>query len=430
MKLTTKIIPDNKIYAYLSLYPGKDPEEVRKILCDDLLKRMKRVAATAIIVILLSILSIFFQKTDGMNVLERENVNGSTVSVPILVVDEWGEQEVLLTLNPLRMNEGEIDAMQKEVSDALDRTVLSGNPSFEEVYHDLYLPEELEGFPVLLSWSTSDPGKIQTNGRVLNDDLENAFYVTICARVLYGEEFRLYERQAILRPPILNEAERKARSLLKELSEYENETEGEKEFVLPEEIDGAKIEPVRKKKIPKALPGVFLGTVLLVGAWSNFFSSLGEKKKARFTKAEIQCKEFLSKLSILLAAGMPLRGAWKKITEDFGEEKDRGMLYENMAVTCREFMNGSTENTAYERFGERMEITRYQRIAAVLSQSVTKGVAELPELLSAEIREAVADEREQIRIRGEQAGTKLLMPMMGFLTIVFAILLVPAFITF
>jgi tight adherence protein C len=77
-----------------------------------------------------------------------------------------------------------------------------------------------------------------------------------------------------------------------------------------------------------------------------------------------------------------------------------------------------------------MELTRYQRIAGVLSQAVTKGVSELPEILASEIKEAVADERERIKIRGEQASTKLLVPMTGLLVIVFAILMVPAFVSF
>ena len=51
-------------------------------------------------------------------------------------------------------------------------------------------------------------------------------------------------------------------------------------------------------------------------------------------------------------------------------------------------------------------------------------------LLLQEAKEVMAQERATIRQKGEQAGTKLLLPMMGLLGLVFAILLVPAFQTF
>jgi dihydrodipicolinate synthase/N-acetylneuraminate lyase len=47
-----------------------------------------------------------------------------------------------------------------------------------------------------------------------------------------------------------------------------------------------------------------------------------------------------------------------------------------------------------------------------------------------EAKEVMAQERAGIKVKGEQAGTKLLFPMMGLLFLVFAILLVPAFLTF
>ena len=48
-------------------------------------------------------------------------------------------------------------------------------------------------------------------------------------------------------------------------------------------------------------------------------------------------------------------------------------------------------------------------------------------LLLQEAKEVMAQEKAHIRQKGEQAGTKLLLPMMGMLFLVFAILLVPAF---
>ena len=77
-----------------------------------------------------------------------------------------------------------------------------------------------------------------------------------------------------------------------------------------------------------------------------------------------------------------------------------------------------------------MGVLVYQRMASLLTQNVSKGIQGIQTLLLQEAKEAMAQERANIKIKGEQAGTKLLLPMMGMLVLVFAILLVPAFWSF
>ena len=85
---------------------------------------------------------------------------------------------------------------------------------------------------------------------------------------------------------------------------------------------------------------------------------------------------------------------------------------------------------AYEDFGRRIGVLAYRRMASLLAQNVSKGVQGMRNLLLQESKEVMAQERANIKAKGEQAGTKLLFPMMGMLFLVFAILLVPAFQSF
>ncbi len=428
MKVTDLLIPDNKIYAYMGLYPGKTREEVKNLLVTSLKKRIFK--AVPVVVLLIAAVVLFGRDKEEERKIQREDVNGVTISYPVTIKNIHGEISGYLQVDPVRMSDEEIDLTELKVESLLDEKVVGNNISFGEVMTDLVFPEELEGFPVLLVWSTSDPGVIRTDGRVINSDLQDERHVTVCAKVIYGEEFRLYERDVTVVPMRYDERETSFRSAFADLQKYEQTKGFEKEFFLPDTIKDATFLPGGRKKVPVAAGSIMLVVISFIFIWKSFYSSLEEKRKKRALKAESDCKEFLSRLSILLTAGLPLRSAWKKMTDDYAESGVHGALAENMSVTCRELMNGSSEKLAYERFGERMENTRYQRIAAILSQAVTKGVSELPELLNAEMREALADEREKIKIRGEQAGTKLLLPMTGFLIIVFALLLVPAFRTF
>ena len=52
------------------------------------------------------------------------------------------------------------------------------------------------------------------------------------------------------------------------------------------------------------------------------------------------------------------------------------------------------------------------------------------ELMNEEMLLAWEEKKRKARQQGEKIGTKLLLPMMGMLTIVFIMILVPAFLSF
>jgi len=90
----------------------------------------------------------------------------------------------------------------------------------------------------------------------------------------------------------------------------------------------------------------------------------------------------------------------------------------------------TSEAVVYEAFGGRIGVLAYRRMASLLTQNVSKGVQDIRILLLQEAKEVMAQEKANIRQKGEQAGTKLLLPMTGLLLLVFAVLLVPAFRSF
>ena len=85
---------------------------------------------------------------------------------------------------------------------------------------------------------------------------------------------------------------------------------------------------------------------------------------------------------------------------------------------------------AYERFGERCQISGYRKLGNTLSRNLQKGNQGLLELLETQVDEAFEERKNVARKCGEEAGTKLLFPMMLMLGIVMVILLVPAMLAF
>jgi hypothetical protein len=88
------------------------------------------------------------------------------------------------------------------------------------------------------------------------------------------------------------------------------------------------------------------------------------------------------------------------------------------------------ESIAYEQYGRRTGLIPYIKFSSLISQNLKKGNRGFTELLMKEAIEAFEDRKETAKRLGEEAGTKLLIPMMIMLIIVFLIILVPAFWSF
>lgn len=105
-------------------------------------------------------------------------------------------------------------------------------------------------------------------------------------------------------------------------------------------------------------------------------------------------------------------------------------MYEEVTAACYEMQSGISEAQAYERFGKRCQLSEYIRLGTVLSQNLKKGSSGLVQLLTMEADASLTERKNHARKIGEQAGTKLLLPMIVMLGIVLVILMVPAFLSF
>lgn len=128
---------------------------------------------------------------------------------------------------------------------------------------------------------------------------------------------------------------------------------------------------------------------------------------------------------------MTLQGAWKKILSVYNEKSgESNVLYDEMLVTLHEIESGKGEALAYEDFGKRCGLPNYRRFGNLLSQNLKKGAGELESLLEQEALQAREERRNNAKKLGEEAGTKLLMPMIIMFGIVIAVIIVPAFLSF
>jgi hypothetical protein len=70
------------------------------------------------------------------------------------------------------------------------------------------------------------------------------------------------------------------------------------------------------------------------------------------------------------------------------------------------------------------------KLSALLSQNIRKGSNNLLQILRQEADHAFAERKNQAKKLGEEAGTKLLLPMMMMLCVVMVIIMIPAYFSF
>ena len=134
---------------------------------------------------------------------------------------------------------------------------------------------------------------------------------------------------------------------------------------------------------------------------------------------------------MLLSAGLSVRNAWERIVLLYkGKEKARSLIYTEMNWAMREMQKGVPELEVYERFGIRVGLIHYKKLMALFIMDKKRGSINLLEAMNQEMLQAWEEQKRKTKQQGEKAGTKLLIPMMGMLAVVFIMILVPAFLSF
>lgn len=422
------LVPEGKLRDAMELYPGKTREEVRGLLYGEVKKKLLPGIVAAVFFLVLAVFA--GQKPQEEGIL-RPAPGKDAVSVQVQVELENGPAELPLSIGALEYEESRIEELHREAEQYLETVMRGENESLEKVTGDLVFPTALPQTGGDISWSTDAPWLVTAEGEVLNHGLEEPETAEITAKISYGSEVRVFSRKIAVYPAVYTEEELLLQKVQKELAAGEEETRTKERFFLPAEVLGYPVHRAEGSGFSATGFLVLLAVAVPLLLYSGYFGRLDTRRKERKELAEGCYSEFVTKLSLLLAAGNSVRQAFVRLAAEY--EKNYGpthVLAAELRVTRQELDNGRSETVVYEDFGRRIGVLAYRRMASLLTQSVSRGVQGMRNLLLQEAKEVMAQEKAHIRQKGEQAGTKLLLPMMGMLFLVFAILLVPAFQSF
>lgn len=132
---------------------------------------------------------------------------------------------------------------------------------------------------------------------------------------------------------------------------------------------------------------------------------------------------FLNKLTLLINAGMTITKAWEKIVLN---NQKQTPFYEEVAAVMQDIHRGKPEFQAFEDFARRCRVPEITRFTAVVLQNMKKGSSELVPILRLQANECWEMRKNAAKRLGEEASTKLLLPMMLMFIAILLITATPA----
>ena len=138
-------------------------------------------------------------------------------------------------------------------------------------------------------------------------------------------------------------------------------------------------------------------------------TSLKESIEKRRRSIQMEFPEFVNKLTLLVNAGMTISKAWEKIINENTKEH---ILYDEMRYSLMEIKAGKPEAVAYEEFARRCRVKEVTKFVSVIVMNLKRGGSEVVPVLKAQGNECWEMRKNAARQLGEEASTKILIPLM------------------
>lgn len=326
-----------------------------------------------------------------------------------------------------KLTKKEADKILLQAKRELGHILKGENETLSGVKSDLYFIEQFPDLPVEVEWTDKAPEYFYSDGSFREDvEISESVECRVTA-ILSCQDFCMdYEERLTILPRSIETGQK----LLEKVEQNAKDYSEDAVLKLPTEYAGKTI--LWKK--PMDLTFLYLGMLMAAACvLLKFGGSQDQQKKVAERKASMEkdYAQIISKFTMLLSAGLNVRNAWERIDRLYiAGNKEFRPVYEEMHKAVLEMQRGIPELEVYERFGKTTGLTSYKKLMALFILEKRRGSTNLLEAMNQEMLQAWELQKRNTKQQGEKAGTKLLIPMMGMLAVVFVMILVPAFLSF
>lgn len=376
-----------------------------------------------------------------------------------------GEKEsesVTIRVSPKAYTYKQAQDLLDQAETQLQKQLPGRNDSLDDVRYPLQLPQSLLDDTISAEYTISPYGVIDdTSGVIVGDLTENGTPVTVEATLKVQELERICRYAAVVFPPALTDKEQFSADLDTALRAADNSDPTSDQIRLPAYAGDTPLSWSRPKG--PFLTILFILTLLLPTLfWFQKDEKMKELAKKRRELLDLDYSELLFKLTLLIGAGLTIKGAFSRICsqqealqnssslparggkDSMQHPTERNKLpsgkgsrpesahpvYGEIQILLREITDGVPEETAYENFGRRCGLPTYIKLGSLLAQNLRKGSSGLTALLEKEAFLSLQQHRTAARKMGERASMRMLFPMLLMFVDVMLIMMVPAMLSF
>lgn len=169
---------------------------------------------------------------------------------------------------------------------------------------------------------------------------------------------------------------------------------------------------------------IIAGPAVAVGTYIFTDSIEEENFKKRSKAIRYDFPEFLTKLVLLVNAGLTLERAWWTILKDVKGEPT--ILIKELTKTYNDMSSNIPKSKCLNDLSKRCKTPEVSKFTSIVLQNISRGSDSMVFMLQQLSDECWEERKQMAKQKGEEASTKLLFPMMLMLVAVFLVVLVPA----
>lgn len=404
-----------------------------------------------ILIILLCTNSVSFVFTlfDNKNTsifIEKEDYTGGNREVFLQLTKEEQKKDITLSVSPRIYTKEETYQKMEEAFSYLEEHMKGKNDSLDHITSDLDLSLDENVYPFEIECTSNQYIVVNNEGIVQNDEaelkkngysnIEEGIPVTIRITLHYQAFYQEKDFHLVVYKKEQSKDEKIFSTVIRKLEQIEKNASGEEYVELPMVIDGVSVKRTDDKKINAVCVWIF-GLVLSGLLCLREHEEKKEKEKKRLENLQRCYPWFVNELVLLLGSGMQVKNIFSLLLGDYKQQntlrtKDnyQKVLMDELEVACNSFRMGMSEETVYYQLGRRLKLPCYIKLMTLLEQNVKKGSKGMTAIMEQEEHAALEARKNMAKKYGEEAGTKLLGPMVLLLLIIMLIIMFPAFMSF
>lgn len=429
------------------------------------LNRMKSAPKAVKIIILLIIpltILTYFLNMESIFVRPYEVERGSygrekTPYKVNLSVGEFNNMEFDFSVSSRRYTEEEADLLFDKLYEESLLNLLGDNEDYYHIKKNLNFKSGLgNGVTMTLKFRPemiSSPSEynidyftkyqniIDSAGRVHNEDLSSdevvEGYLILRFSVNVSEKETAYKsKEYYIDVNVIKADTSKIEELKKDIKnkikEIDKDTLDKDTITLPREISGNKIVYKNKTNYNFLLVPILLITVCAILMIKVKVDKKEEDKKLK-EQLKIDYPQIITKILIYVSSGLTIRNSIRLIASTYEKNKSKNKnklkrrAYEELQIAKKKLDSGMGEIKVYEEMASSIKDRTYTRFLNIIIQNIKNGNKDIKNILSLEVQDALYERKQRAKKLGEEASTKLILPLMLMLFVIMIIIMVPAF---